>query len=137
VASLRNLFGRRGRRVDDTLVLTYEPRRDGDADPGEVVWGWVAFEDDPTRGKDRPILVVGRQGRDVVGVRLTSKERPGDPDQFPVGAGGWDGERRPSFAYLDRLLRFAPTTLRREGAALDERRFRAVVDELRRRHVEG
>jgi hypothetical protein len=26
------------------------------------VWTWVAYEDDPARGKDRPVLVVGAGG---------------------------------------------------------------------------
>ena len=32
---------------------------DGEPDPGEVVWAWVPYEDDPAQGKDRPVLVVG------------------------------------------------------------------------------
>ena len=38
---------------------SYRPRRDGEPDPGEVVWAWVPFEDDPQQGKDRPVLVLG------------------------------------------------------------------------------
>ena len=33
--------------------LVYAPQLDGDADPGEIVWTWVAYEDDRGRGKDR------------------------------------------------------------------------------------
>ncbi len=40
--------------------LVYSPNLDGRADPGEIVWTWVTYEEDPTRGKDRPVLVVGR-----------------------------------------------------------------------------
>jgi hypothetical protein len=32
--------------------LVYAPDLDGRADPGEVVWTWVAFQDDPHQGKD-------------------------------------------------------------------------------------
>ena len=28
-------------------------------EPGEVVWTWVPYEEDPTRGKDRPVPVIG------------------------------------------------------------------------------
>src|ERR1700682_1667148 len=38
--------------------LVYSPDLDGRADPGEVVWTWVTYEEDPTRGTDRPVLVV-------------------------------------------------------------------------------
>lgn len=36
---------------------------DGQPDPGEVVWTWVPFEEDHSRGKDRPVLLIGRDGR--------------------------------------------------------------------------
>ena len=130
---LRARFGRRPARrppPGDTIVIAYEPRRDGDADPGEVVWGWVPYEDDPSQGKDRPIVVVGRWGNDLAGVPLTSKPRPGDPDRVPVGTGGWDPERRTSYACLDRVMRLQPRSVRREGSALDRETFRRLVDAL-------
>jgi hypothetical protein len=140
VARLPKLGARRRRREEaqarpapqrpDRITILYEPNRDGDADPGEVVWGWVPYEDDPTQGKDRPIVVVGRWGRDLAGVPLSSKERPGDPDRVPVGTGAWDADRRASFACIDRVLRLRAADVRREGSALDARRFRAVVEAL-------
>jgi hypothetical protein len=121
------------RAPDDEIVVSYEPRHDGDADPGEVVWGWVPYEDDPTQGKDRPIVVLGRWGRDLCGVPLTSKERPGDPDRIAVGTGAWDPQHRPSWACMDRVMRLVPTAVRREGSALDRRTFERVVDGFRDR----
>lgn len=41
------------RRVDHGVRVEYTPDMDGEADPGEVVWAWVPYEDDPHRGKDR------------------------------------------------------------------------------------
>ncbi len=59
----------RERRAPDAAVaspaevrITYAPERDGDPDPGEVVWCWVPYEDDPSQGKDRPVVVVGLAG---------------------------------------------------------------------------
>jgi hypothetical protein len=121
---------RRAPAAQDTIVIAYEPRHDGDADPGEVVWGWVPFEDDPRQGKDRPIVVVGRWGADLAGVPLTSKDRPGDPDRVGVGTGAWDRERRPSYACLDRVMRLEAASVRREGSALDRTAFRRLVDAL-------
>ena len=69
------------------IEFAYEPRRDGDADPGEVVWSWVEFEEDPTQGKDRPVVIVGYWGDDLCGVPLTTKARPSDPDRVLVGSG--------------------------------------------------
>jgi hypothetical protein len=42
--------------------LEYTPHPDDRPDPGEVVWAWVPFEENHRRGKDRPVLVVGRDG---------------------------------------------------------------------------
>ena len=55
--------------------LVYAPDLDGRADPGEMVWTWVVYEDDPSRGKDRPVLVVGRDRRTLLGLMLSSQER--------------------------------------------------------------
>jgi hypothetical protein len=129
VARLRARFSGRPAPAD-RIVIAYEPRRDGDADPGEVVWGWVPYEDDPTQGKDRPIVVVGRWGSDLAGVPLSSKPRPDDPDRVPVGTGAWDAERRTSYACLDRVMRLEPRAVRREGSALDPEMFRRLVDAL-------
>ena len=42
------------------MEVTYDPQADGEPDPGEVVWAWVAYEDDPSQGKDRPVLLLAR-----------------------------------------------------------------------------
>ncbi len=55
--------------------LVYAPDLDGRADPGEIVWTWVVYEDDPTSGKDRPVLVVGRDRRTLLGLMLSSQDR--------------------------------------------------------------
>ena len=86
---------------------------DGDPDPGEVVWAWVPFEEDPTLGKDRPVVVIGRHGDQLSGVALTSKQHR---DTIEVGTGPWDAKGRPSYAKVDRLLDIDPATVRREGA---------------------
>ena len=68
--------------------LVYAPDLDGRADPGEIVWTWVVYEDDPTRGKDRPVLVVGRDRRVLLGLMVSSRERHAD-DRDWVGIGCW------------------------------------------------
>ncbi|RJK93144.1 type II toxin-antitoxin system PemK/MazF family toxin [Vallicoccus soli] len=119
----------RGRRI------AYAPEPDGRADPGEVVWTWVAYEDDPRQGKDRPVLVVGRDGRELLGLMLSSQdERDGDPRWLALGSGAWDGRARPSWVRLDRVLRVDEDGVRREGAVLDRPRFDRVADALRTRH---
>lgn len=117
------------------VVPQYDPSlHDGDADPGEVVWTWVAYEDDPTQGKDRPVVVLARDGADVLALMLTSKDHDRDAGRearrgrywLDVGSGDWDARRRPSEVRVDRVLRLDPTAIRREGAVLD----RAVFDEV-------
>jgi hypothetical protein len=116
----------RGRRID------YSPRVDGDADPGEVVWTWVPYEDDPAQGKDRPVLVVGRDGRTVLGLMLSSQsDRDGQRNWLALGPGAWDREGRPSWIRLDRVLEVDHDGIRREGAVLDRRRFDLVAARLR------
>jgi hypothetical protein len=135
---LRRLLPGRARRPQRD-VLSYAPRADGRPDPGEVVWAWVAYEDDPRRGKDRPVLVIGHRGPQLLGLMLTSKDHDRDAADearhgrhwLDVGAGGWDRERRPSEVRLDRLLVLDAGTVRREGAALDRRRFDEVMHAAR------
>lgn len=115
--------------------LVYAPDLDGRADPGEVVWTWVAYEEDDSQGKDRPVLVVGRQGVTVLGLMLTGQhERDGDPGYLSLGSGPWDPAGRPSWVRLDRVLSMAEGSIRREGAVLDRERFDRVAAALRRDH---
>lgn len=113
-------------------TIAYAPDLDGDADPGEIVWTWVAYEDDPAQGKDRPVLVVGRGGGRLLGLMLSSKsDRADDQDWAALGSGPWDREGRPSWLRLDRVLDVPEQGIRREGAILDQERFNAVAARLR------
>jgi len=116
------------------VTVEYTPSMDGDPDPGEIVWAWVSYEEDPKQGKDRPVLVIGRRGTGLVGVPLTSRQDDRDP-QVAVGTGPWDREGRESYAKLDRLIALDPKGVRREGAILHRDRFDDVIDELRRLHA--
>lgn len=116
----------RAARVGHGVRVEYSPCINGDPDPGEVVWTWVPYREDPTRGKDRPVVVVGRTGAALAGVPLTSKDK-GRDDHVSVGTGAWDDRRRPSFAKVDRLITFLPVDVRREGAILDRGHFDDVV----------
>ncbi|MEM1333688.1 MAG: type II toxin-antitoxin system PemK/MazF family toxin [Actinomycetota bacterium] len=124
---------RRTERVESGITIDYTPDRDGEADPGEVVWAWVPYREDPNRGKDRPVVIVGRIGDDWAGVPLTSKNK-GRADHVPVGSGGWDPQGRPSWAKVDRVLRLDDDDVRREGSVLARDRFDDVVGNLRRYH---
>ena len=121
--------GDRARRV------LYAPDPDGAADPGEIVWAWVPFEEDAGRGKDRPLLVVGRTGGELLALMLSSQhKRDGERGWVAIGSGAWDREGRESFVRLDRVLEVAEHGIRREGAVLSRDRFERVADELRGRY---
>jgi hypothetical protein len=129
-----------GRPVTNTSVptaqrarkLVYAPDLDGRADPGEIVWTWVVYEDDPTRGKDRPVLVVGRDRSTLLGLMLSSQEHHrDDPGWVSIGSGSWDYEGRASWVRLDRVLDVPEEGIRREGAIVDRQVFEVVAARLR------
>jgi hypothetical protein len=119
---------------------SYSPQTDGAPDPGEVVWTWVPFEENDGRGKDRPVLVVGRDGDALLALMLSSKDHDVDAADegrhgrhwVDVGTGAWDRQGRPSEVRVDRVLRIDPADVRREGATLDRDRFDDVAAEVHR-----
>ena len=123
-------------------AFSYSPDPDGDADPGEVVWAWVPFEEDPAQGKDRPVLVLARHEARLVVAQMTSKDHDRDAAQearwgrfwHDVGTGDWDHQGRPSEVRLDRLLLVEPASVRREGATMRREVFDGIVAALRRHH---
>ena len=120
----------------------YAPDMDGQVDPGEVVWAWVPFEEDPAQGKDRPVLVLARHETRLVVAQMTSKDHDRDAAQearwgrfwHDVGSGDWDRRGRPSEVRLDRLLLVEPASVRREGATMNREVFDGVVAALRHHH---
>jgi len=113
--------------------LAYAPHLDGAADPGEIVWMWVDYEEADGRGKDRPVLIVGRSGRTLLGLMLSSNaERDGRPHWLGLGEGAWDGMQRRSWVRLDRILVVPSRGIRREGAVLPWNRFEPVAAALHR-----
>jgi hypothetical protein len=119
--------------------VVYAPDIDGAADPGEIVWTWVVYADDPHQGKDRPVLVMGRTARadadadDMpLGLMLSSRDRRRDDENWmELGSGTWDAEGRDSFVRLDRIILVAETGIRREGAILERARFDRIAARLR------
>ena len=126
--------------TDRARRVVYAPDLDGRADPGEVVWTWVVFEDDPTKGKDRPVLVVGRDRDTLLGLMLSSQaHHTHDTSWVHVGVGSWDsgyedGEGRPSWVRLDRVLDVPEESIRREGAIMERTTFEIVAARLRTKY---
>ncbi|WP_314502302.1 type II toxin-antitoxin system PemK/MazF family toxin [uncultured Microbacterium sp.] len=119
----------------DALTITYAPDQDGDPDAGEIVWTWVPYAENDGRGKDRPVLIVGRQDAEhVFAVRLTSKAHDGDRDFLAIGSGAWDAQGRPSWVDIDQVYRVHADGMRREASALDRARFGRVADALHGRY---
>lgn len=121
-------------RIRD-LRVSYAPQRDGAPDAGEVIWTWVPYEENDGRGKDRPVLVIGRQSAErVYAVRMTSKPHDGDRDYLSIGSGGWDGQGRESWVDIEQLYSVHDRGMRREAAILDKERYKRVVAALMRRY---
>lgn len=123
---------------------SYAPHPDGRPDPGEICWGWVPYEEDPSQGKDRPVLVIGTETDPDTGPEgstllhclvLTSKDHDRDAAQearagrfwMDVGTGAWDPQHRPSEVRLNRLVVLRADAVRREGAALPREIYDAVL----------
>ena len=113
------------------LAISYAPERDGAPDAGEVIWTWVPYEENDGRGKDRPVLVIGRESADrVYAVRMTSRAHERDRDYLPIGSGRWDSQGRESWVDIEQLYSVHERGLRREAAVLDRERFDRVADAL-------
>lgn len=125
---------------DATDPTAYRAEADGRPDPGEVCWAWVPYEDDPSRGKDRPVLVIGETTDDegalvYACLVMTSKDHDRDEAQeaaagrywMDVGTGAWDSEGRASEVRLNRVVLLRDTEVRREGAALDPGTYAEVL----------
>jgi hypothetical protein len=123
-----------------SVAVSYTPKINRQPDPGEIVWTWVPYEEDFAQGKDRPVLLVGRDGTWLLGLMLTSKDHNRDAADearwgrhwMDIGAGAWDSHGRPSEIRLDRIVRVDPQQVRREGAILDEPRFDAIISAARK-----
>lgn len=131
-----------GRPVTDTSVptaqrarrLVYAPDLAGRADPGEVVWTWVVYDDDPHRGQDRPVLVVGRDRHLLFGLMLSARNPhpdPHDPNWVRISTASWDPDEALTWVRLDRVLDVPEESIRRQGAILDRAVFDLVAARLR------
>lgn len=119
---------------------SYSPSPDGDADPGEVVWTWVPYQEDASQGKDRPVVVLGKGTKGLYIVQLTSKDHDRDVAQearngrywLDIGSGAWDKSGRSSEVRLDRALVVNPSAIRREGATLPRDTWEMMLQALKK-----
>ncbi len=128
------------RRPTSFVVMSeYAPVHNARPDPGEVVWTWVPYEDDPSRGKDRPVLVLSVGGGRITALAMTSKDHDRDDRDearagrvwMDIGVGDWDRHRRPSEVRLNRILDLDEYGVRREGAAVPREVFDEVLAAVR------
>lgn len=122
--------------------IEYAPHEGDLPDPGEIVWAWVPFEEDYRKGKERPVLIIGRDEPWLLAAPLTSKDHDLDHDQearegrfwVDIGSGEWDAQARPSEVRVNRIVRIDPAKVRGRGVRLDERRFHRVASQIRQHY---
>ncbi|GAA1319677.1 type II toxin-antitoxin system PemK/MazF family toxin [Leucobacter albus] len=113
-------------------TLEYSPNMDGDPDPGEIVWTWVPYVENDGRGKDRPVLIIGRiDATAVFGCYVSTKYHR---DFISIGSGPWDSQGRESFVSPERILRVTHAGMRREGATVARERFSTAVRGVLKHH---
>lgn len=120
-------------------AISYSPRPGDTPDPGEIVWTWVPYEEDHTRGKDRPVLIVGADRPWLLGLQLTSVDHDRDAAQearagrhwVDIGTGDWDRQRRPSEVRVNRVIRIDPDAVRRVSVHIPATTFERVVAGMR------
>lgn len=120
-------------------AFRYAPEPDGEPDCGEIVWTAVPFEEDHSRSKDRPVLLIGSDGPWLLALQLTSQDHDRDEAQeraagrlwMDIGSGPWDARGRPSEVRLNRIIRVDPAAVRREGAVLERGKFDEVTAAVR------
>lgn len=115
--------------------VSYSPAQNSLPDSGEIIWTWVPYVENDGRGKDRPVLVIGRESATrVYAVRMTSKAHDGDRDFLSIGSGAWDSQGRESWVDIEQLYSVHHEGMRREAAVLDRARYARVTDALIRRY---
>lgn len=118
--------------------LSYAPHADDIADPGEIVWGWIPYEEDHSLGKDRPVLIIGKNDSWLLAVPLSTTDHDLDRVQeeragrywIEIGRGPWDTKNRESFVRVNRILQLEPSHLRRIACRLDQERFEKVCQAI-------
>ena len=96
----------------------------------------MPYEDDPSQGKDRPVLLIARRpDGTLVALQMTSKDHDRDAAQearegrfwFDIGSGPWDAQGRPSEVRLNRFIEVREDDVRREGRRASPRGVRGVL----------
>lgn len=122
------------------LDMAWAGDHDGRPDPGEIVWTWVPYEEDPNQGKDRPVLLIARRdAQTLLALQMTSQDHDRDAAQearagrfwMDIGSGPWDSRGRPSEVRLNRFIEVRESDVRREGAILDRAVYDRVVEAAR------
>lgn len=103
---------------------------------GDVVWAEMRFEE-RRDSKDRPVVVVGRRGPNVLVLKCTTQtptDRHGRlrAGYVSIGSGEWDRQRRHSWVDCRRTETIKTTQIRRRAGAVDPRIMRQLRREQRR-----
>ncbi|WP_448851284.1 type II toxin-antitoxin system PemK/MazF family toxin [Corynebacterium sp. 335C] len=112
--------------------IVYAPDMDGHADSGEIVFAPVQLDGESSASHERAVVVIGRHRRELLGALISADARHADDDRWLyIGTGSFEGEARPSWVRLDRVLVVPESGIRRSGTVLPRRRFERIAHRLR------
>ena len=66
---------------DGLPEMRYQAKGPGGFASGQIVWTWIAYEEDPSQGKDRPVLLIGAHSGWLLGLPATSQDHDRDAEQ--------------------------------------------------------
>ena len=124
---------------DGLPEMRYQAKGPGGFASGQIVWTWIAYEEDPSQGKDRPVLLFGAHSGWLLGLPATSQDHDRDAEQerragrywVEIGSGEWDKQRRVSEVRTDRIVRIDPAYVRRASGSVSAAVFQKVAAEVR------
>ena len=112
--------------------IYYAPDRDGQADPGEVIWVWIQPNLPGHPARERAMVVVGRSQHLLLGLLISpNPEHANEDNWIDIGSGGWDVAGRQCWVRLDKILEVPESPIRRQGAIIPKSRFERIAQRLR------
>lgn len=108
---------------------------EGELCTGDIVDAYVYYEDDPTNGKIRPVLVISPEESFVLSLKMTSHApRQEFPGEYQVVRWMQAGLRKPTTVRISKLLKVRYEDLIKIRGRLDETDMFQILSQFTRIH---